>query len=65
MTVAFTVPAPTKDATLTTFESRRTMSAMARWRVTISLNEMDCAESVTPMIRPVSCCGSRPLGMMI
>ena len=50
--MAFTVPAPTKDATLTTSGSRRTISAMARWRSTIALNEMDCAASVTPMIKP-------------
>ena len=64
LTVAFTVPAPTKEATLTTSGSRCTISATARWRATICLNEMDCAESVTPTIRPVSCSGRRPLGTM-
>ena len=31
----------------------------------MALKEMDCAESVTPRIMPVSCCGSSPFGMMM
>ena len=63
-TVALIVPEPTTEVTLATSGSRCTISEITRWRSFIALNEMDCAESVTPTISPVSCCGSRPFGTM-
>ena len=32
--------------------------------VIISANEMSCAASEMPVMRPVSCCGKKPLGMI-
>ena len=34
-------------------------------RCIISAKEMSCAASDVPEIRPVSCCGKKPLGMMM
>ncbi len=63
LSVGLMLPLPTKAATLATSGSWRTASLSAIVRAFIAGNEMLASASATPTITPVSCCGSRPLGM--
>ena len=56
--------APMNEATVRTSGSCSTTSARARCRSAMRVNEASGAPSVTPLIRPVSCCGKKPLGTM-
>ena len=51
--------------TLATSGSCRTISEMAWTRAIMAVKEISSAASVTPMITPVSCCGSSPFGIMM
>ena len=61
--VAFRAPTPTKPATPATSGSLRITSVTARCRSSKAWNDTSCAASVTPTIRPVSCCGRNPFGI--
>ena len=54
---------PSVKPTLITAGSWRTMSAIVLERSLIAANEMSCAPSAIPAMKPVSCCGKKPLGM--
>ncbi len=56
-------PAPMAMAMVATAGSLATTSPSASCRRIISAKEMSCAASDTPLMRPVSCCGKKPLGM--
>ena len=63
LSVAFTAPVPTNEATLFTSGSLITADATAACRSVMDLKEMLCSASVTPRIKPVSCRGRSPFGM--
>ena len=44
--------------------SRRTTSASSSMREFIEAKEASCADSAKPEMKPVSCCGKKPLGMI-
>ena len=58
------LPEPMKHMERSTSGSAATTALMACWRSTMAGKEMSCAASEKPVIRPVSCCGKRPLGMI-
>jgi len=63
--VWFVPSAPMNDATEATSGSARTTSASARWRAIMLVKEASGGASDTPMMRPVSCWGKKPLGTMM
>ncbi|KAG1433860.1 hypothetical protein G6F57_021881 [Rhizopus arrhizus] len=62
LSVALLPSTPMKDDTACTSGSSSTSRAAACWRSAIAGNEMDCGAWVMAWIRPVSCCGKKPLG---
>ncbi|MNV42140.1 hypothetical protein D3C71_1338010 [compost metagenome] len=63
LSVGFMVPAPMKAETPVTAGSLRSASATALVRCSICGKAMFWSACTTPVIRPVSCSGSRPLGI--
>ncbi len=58
-------PLPPIDiATLATSGSAWITAPTAFCRSSMAANEMSCPPSVMPTIRPVSCCGKKPFGMI-
>jgi hypothetical protein len=56
---------PTDEAKLAMSGSLAMTAASACCFSIMPANEMSCAASEMPVIRPVSCCGKKPLGIAI
>ncbi|MNL57285.1 hypothetical protein D3C87_1808340 [compost metagenome] len=62
LSVALLPSTPMNEDTACTSGSSSTRRAAACWRSAMAGNEMDCGPCVMAWIRPVSCCGKKPLG---
>ena len=62
--VALPPVAPAKATTPSTAGSRSTMAARRCWIADMAAKEMSCRASAWAKMKPVSCCGKKPLGMM-
>ena len=57
-------PAPIAIAIVATAGSLATMAPSASCLRIMSANEMSWAASEVPVMKPVSCCGKKPFGMI-
>ena len=63
LSVALLPSTPMNEDTACTSGSSSASRAAACWRSAMAVNEMDCGACVMAWIRPVSCCGKKPLGI--
>lgn len=63
LSVALLPSTPMKDDTAATSGSFSALLAAACWRSAMAVKEIDCGAWVMAWIRPVSCCGKKPLGI--
>ena len=56
-------PPPVKPTTLSTAGSARTTARKRSSRARMAWNEVAWSACIEPMMRPVSCCGKKPLGI--
>ena len=59
------LPLPTKAVTFSTSGSACTMATYWRMRRSMPVKEMSCSAWMAPVMRPVSCWGKKPLGMVM
>ncbi|MNT15012.1 hypothetical protein D3C72_1500430 [compost metagenome] len=62
LSVALLPSTPMNEDTACTSGSSSTRRAAVCWRSAMAGKEMDCGAWVMAWIRPVSCCGKKPLG---
>jgi hypothetical protein len=63
--VVLSVLTPITETTPVTSGSARMTDSISPWRRSISSKETSVLASVTAVIRPVSCSGKKPFGMMM